>query len=151
MGDFHHICYISQQFFGPAVGNSASTSPNINFLHLHLINSLFMQSSDFFQLTYELTYPSEKLLKIQNFSVKSFSLPDIRNLFLKSRFPGNPHKHCIFGHNKTRQTFSAGFHSLGYKDSNLEMTESESVALPFGDSPLSGTFGIIHESRTFGK
>ena len=26
---------------------------------------------------------------------------------------------------------------LGYKDSNLEMTESESVALPFGDSPLS--------------
>ena len=26
---------------------------------------------------------------------------------------------------------------LGYKDSNLEMTESESVALPFGDSPMS--------------
>ena len=25
--------------------------------------------------------------------------------------------------------------NLGYKDSNLEMTESESVALPFGDSP----------------
>ena len=25
--------------------------------------------------------------------------------------------------------------SQGYKDSNLEMTESESVALPFGDSP----------------
>ena len=25
--------------------------------------------------------------------------------------------------------------ALGYKDSNLEMTESESVALPFGDSP----------------
>ena len=24
---------------------------------------------------------------------------------------------------------------LGYKDSNLEMTESESVALPFGDTP----------------
>ncbi len=24
----------------------------------------------------------------------------------------------------------------GYKDSNLEMTESESVALPFGDSPM---------------
>ena len=24
----------------------------------------------------------------------------------------------------------------GYKDSNLEMTESESVALPFGDSPI---------------
>ena len=29
-----------------------------------------------------------------------------------------------------------GFHKQGYKDSNLEMTESESVALPFGDSPL---------------
>ena len=28
---------------------------------------------------------------------------------------------------------------LGYKDSNLEMTESESVALPFGDSPISAT------------
>ena len=29
---------------------------------------------------------------------------------------------------------------LGYKDSNLEMTESESVALPFGDTPLSVCF-----------
>jgi hypothetical protein len=28
------------------------------------------------------------------------------------------------------------FFKLGYKDSNLEMTESESVALPFGDSPI---------------
>ena len=32
------------------------------------------------------------------------------------------------------QCFSSLF-QLGYKDSNLEMTESESVALPFGDSP----------------
>ena len=32
---------------------------------------------------------------------------------------------------------------LGYKDSNLEMTESESVALPFGDSPISATDRII--------
>ena len=30
----------------------------------------------------------------------------------------------------------------GYKDSNLEMTESESVALPFGDSPLSIRFSL---------
>lgn len=30
---------------------------------------------------------------------------------------------------------SPGSYKLGYKDSNLEMTESESVALPFGDSP----------------
>ena len=27
------------------------------------------------------------------------------------------------------------FLQQGYKDSNLELTESESVALPFGDSP----------------
>jgi hypothetical protein len=35
-------------------------------------------------------------------------------------------------------------HQLGYKDSNLEMTESESVALPFGDSP-STTMTIIYD------
>ena len=28
------------------------------------------------------------------------------------------------------------FIKQGYKDSNLEMTESESVALPFGDGPM---------------
>lgn len=38
---------------------------------------------------------------------------------------------------------STGVNSLGYKDSNLEMTESESVALPFGDSPLQ--LAIIQE------
>ena len=32
---------------------------------------------------------------------------------------------------------------LGYKDSNLEMTESESLALPFGDSPSLSTSCII--------
>ena len=31
--------------------------------------------------------------------------------------------------------FLVSIQLLGYKDSNLEMTESESVALPFGDSP----------------
>ena len=30
---------------------------------------------------------------------------------------------------------SGVFYKQGYQDSNLEMTESESVALPFGDSP----------------
>ncbi len=35
------------------------------------------------------------------------------------------------------------FWKLGYKDSNLEMTESESVALPFGDSPLINALSII--------
>ena len=32
---------------------------------------------------------------------------------------------------------------LGYKDSNLEMTESESVALPFGDTPKLFTTHVI--------
>ncbi len=32
---------------------------------------------------------------------------------------------------------------LGYKDSNLEMLESESSALPFGDSPMSVNRKII--------
>ncbi len=30
----------------------------------------------------------------------------------------------------------------GYKDSNLELTESESVALPFGDSPMCFVFSL---------
>ena len=36
---------------------------------------------------------------------------------------------------KTGEFLSKFSCKLGYKDSNLEMTESESVALPFGDSP----------------
>ena len=36
-----------------------------------------------------------------------------------------------------------GAFELGYKDSNLEMTESESVALPFGDSPITTARGIV--------
>ena len=31
---------------------------------------------------------------------------------------------------------------LAHKDSNLEMTESESVALPFGDGPLTCLAGV---------
>ena len=38
---------------------------------------------------------------------------------------------------------SIGILEQGYKDSNLEMTESESVALPFGDSPSYSTNVII--------
>ena len=34
----------------------------------------------------------------------------------------------------------------GYKDSNLEMTESESVALPFGDSPMSDDKGYYNRN-----
>lgn len=33
-------------------------------------------------------------------------------------------------------TYVSELFKLGYKDSNLEMLESESSALPFGDSPL---------------
>ena len=40
-------------------------------------------------------------------------------------------------HIQKRNSFVKEFLQLGYKDSNLEMTESESVALPFGDSPMS--------------
>ena len=39
------------------------------------------------------------------------------------------------GTTKKKSTLSSTL-KQGYKDSNLEMTESESVALPFGDSPL---------------
>lgn len=38
--------------------------------------------------------------------------------------------------NKKSNSFLLDFEQ-GYQDSNLEMTESESVALPFGDSPIS--------------
>ena len=40
---------------------------------------------------------------------------------------------------------------LGYKDSNLEMTESESVALPFGDTPTTSVIirHNIHIVNTF--
>ena len=39
-------------------------------------------------------------------------------------------------HRKNSGDFSPERLKQGYKDSNLEMTESESVALPFGDSPI---------------
>ena len=35
----------------------------------------------------------------------------------------------------------------GYKDSNLELTESESVALPFGDSPMCFVFRLPYRLR----
>ena len=35
---------------------------------------------------------------------------------------------------------------LAHKDSNLEMTESESVALPFGDGPLLVAEGFVLRS-----
>ena len=35
------------------------------------------------------------------------------------------------------------FIKQGYKDSNLEMTESESVALPLGDTPMFVRFSLF--------
>ena len=46
-------------------------------------------------------------------------------------------------HRKSSGGFSPERLKQGYKDSNLEMTESESVALPFGDSPLSSANVIV--------
>ena len=42
---------------------------------------------------------------------------------------------CITAHKKKTVSTGNGPNQLGYKDSNLEMLESESSALPFGDSP----------------
>ena len=43
----------------------------------------------------------------------------------------------VFEHRKRPQVRDLRpFNELGYLDSNQELTESESVALPFGDSPL---------------
>ena len=48
---------------------------------------------------------------------------------------------AVFSKQKTRKhkltSFLVSDDEQRYKDSNLEMTESESVALPFGDSALS--------------
>ena len=50
------------------------------------------------------------------------------------------------GRNKKTSASLLRFFSLGYQDSNLEMTESESVALPFGDSPIYATRVIIAQT-----
>ena len=39
-----------------------------------IVRVLFMPPPGIFKLTYELTYPAEKLHRIQYFSVKSFSM-----------------------------------------------------------------------------
>ena len=66
------------------------------------------------------------------FSSQTFSLhPAI--------FPKIPQIHEKNGHLLNEDTRSL---QQGYKDSNLELTESESVALPFGDSPLF-TFAVF--------
>lgn len=49
---------------------------------------------------------------------------------------------CMHSKNPDNLTYQ-GFKQR-YKDSNLEMTESESVALPFGDSAISIQF--VHYS-----
>ena len=64
-------------------------------------------------------------------------------LFSENKIVINPY-HKYFQAPKTSADFSTEVlirrsppASQGYKDSNLEMTESESVALPFGDGPMS--------------
>ena len=44
--------------------------------------------------------------------------------------------HGIFNQKNTPANCSPEYLALAHQDSNLEMTESESVALPFGDGPL---------------
>ena len=63
-------------------------------------------------------------------------------LFSENKIVINPY-HKYFQAPKTSADFSTEVlirrsppASQGYKDSNLEMTESESVALPFGDGPM---------------
>ena len=43
---------------------------------------------------------------------------------------------CLLGFQQKNTLAKSQGTELGYKDSNLEMTESESVALPFGDTPM---------------
>ena len=51
----------------------------------------------------------------------------------------------VFEHRKRPQVRNLRpFNELGYLDSNQELTESESVALPFGDSHCLATKCIIH-------
>ena len=52
----------------------------------------------------------------------------------------------VFRHKKSPADHPAGVIEQGYKDSNLEMTESESVALPVGDSPMCSTNVIIRDT-----
>ena len=54
-----------------------------------------------------------------------------------------PGKSGVSGQEIIPMEISIGTLEQGYKDSNLEVTESESVALPFGDSPSYSTNVII--------
>jgi hypothetical protein len=60
------------------------------------------------------------------------------SLWIPASFQVSAIYKTLFSQNtaKPAGTFLRVLSRLGYKDSNLEMTESESVALPFGDSPL---------------
>ena len=63
--------------------------------------------------------------------MKSSGFFHVRDIQANAGFDG-----CIPDTTKKQTAAAICFFSLGYKDSNLEMTESESVALPFGDTPL---------------
>ena len=74
-------------------------------------------------------------------------------LFSENKIVINPY-HKYFQAPKTSADFSTEVlirrsppASQGYKDSNLEMTESESVALPFGDSPKFCCFRLLRRQQ----
>ena len=53
-------------------------------------------------------------------------------------------KHCkLISHSTKKHLSIEVLKKQGYKDSNLELTESESVALPFGDSPMCLFFACL--------
>ena len=65
------------------------------------------------------------------FSVSSDCPPDDLQ---SKKIPETP-ENTVFTGEKRNRSLSSFYQR--YKDSNLEMTESESVALPFGDSAIS--------------
>ena len=57
-------------------------------------------------------------------------------------------KHCkLISHSTKKHLSIEVLKKQGYKDSNLELTESESVALPFGDSPMCFVFRLPYRLR----
>ena len=75
------------------------------------------------------------LMKLGNndFSKQAYSCPSVKNPVARNAI-ASKHFVCI----KKGTTFVIPYQR--YKDSNLEMTESESVALPFGDTAIFSAF-----------
>ena len=89
-----------------------------------------------FQLTYELTYPIENCLFFQeNTEIQPRTADQSQNQRKKQKSK-KARKLNLFRAQKNLSNHLTEVFKQGYKDSNLELTESESVALPFGDSPI---------------